>query len=413
MSNRLFQGVIHQMKDAIDRAIGVVDDTSVVIACSELGRIGEVIDNITTETLSSTAPFVINGQTFKSFGNGANGEYAVFVEGNDSIAQRYVQLLAVSLGSIKQYYDEKYDRANFIKNVILDNILPGDIYLKARELRFNSEVARVCMLIKITSKTDISAYDVVQNFFPDKTKDFVISINENDIALVKEIKSGIDSKDLEIRDVYAHGTVDFRDALAQSCNGAFGLLTRELGASIMEDYTEKTGLTQPIDINGIKTAAGSFNFPTDDDYMLSWAGIGQGEDLVNPCAMMVYMGAIANEGKPECPTLIKHASFLGGVPRGESLGRYLEKDTALELKGMMKNNVVSNYGEDNFYGLDIYAKSGTAETSSEESDAWFVGFTDDKDAPYAFVVWVKGGGFGSEVAAPIARSVLDKLREDI
>ncbi|MEE0930072.1 MAG: helix-turn-helix domain-containing protein [Acutalibacteraceae bacterium] len=197
MSNRLFQGVIHQMKDAIDRAIGVVDDTSVVIACSELGRIGEVIDSITAETLSSTTPFVINGQTFKSFGSGNSNEYAVFIEGNDDIAQRYAQLLAVSLSSIKQYYDEKYDRANFIKNVILDNILPGDIYLKARELRFNSEVTRVCMLIKITSKTDISAYDVVQNFFPDKSKDFVISINETDIALVKEIRTGIDSKDLE------------------------------------------------------------------------------------------------------------------------------------------------------------------------------------------------------------------------
>ncbi len=58
-------------------------------------------------------------------------------------AQKYVQLLAVSLSSIKQYYDEKYDRGNFIKNVILDNILPGDIYLKARELRFNSDVSRV------------------------------------------------------------------------------------------------------------------------------------------------------------------------------------------------------------------------------------------------------------------------------
>ena len=44
------------------------------------------------------------------------------------------------LSSIKQYYDEKYDRGNFIKNVILDNILPGDIYLKARELRFGSDV---------------------------------------------------------------------------------------------------------------------------------------------------------------------------------------------------------------------------------------------------------------------------------
>lgn len=197
MSNRLFQGVIHQMRDAIDRTIGVIDETSVVIACSELGRIGEVIESVTAETLGSTAPFVINGHTFKSFGSSSRAEYAVFVSGNDEIAQKYVQLLAVSLSSIKQYYDEKYDRGNFIKNVILDNILPGDIYLKARELRFNSEVTRVCMLIKITSKTDISAYDILQTLFPDKSKDFVININETDIALVKEIKAGIDSRDLE------------------------------------------------------------------------------------------------------------------------------------------------------------------------------------------------------------------------
>ncbi|MDD6252327.1 MAG: helix-turn-helix domain-containing protein [Oscillospiraceae bacterium] len=197
MSNRLFQGIIHQMKDAIDRVIGVVDETSVVIACSELGRIGEVNENINSETLSATVPFVINGCTYKSFGNGARAEYAVFVSGADDIAQKYVQLLSVSLASIKQYYDEKYDRSNFIKNVILDNILPGDIYIKARELHFSSEVTRVCMLIKITSKTDVSAYDIVQNLFPDKTKDFVININESDIALVKEIKAGIDSKSLE------------------------------------------------------------------------------------------------------------------------------------------------------------------------------------------------------------------------
>ena len=197
MSNRLFQGVIHQMKDAIDRTIGVVDETSVVIACSELGRIGEVNESITSDTLSATVPFVINGYTFKSFGSSSRSEYAVFVQGSDEIAQKYAQLLAVSLSSIKQYYDEKYDRSNFIKNVILDNILPGDIYLKARELRFNSDVSRVVMLIKITSKTDVSAFDVVQNLFPDKSKDFVININETDIALVKEIKPGISTKDLE------------------------------------------------------------------------------------------------------------------------------------------------------------------------------------------------------------------------
>ena len=197
MSNRLFQGIVHQMKDAIDRTIGVIDETSVVIACSELGKIGEVNESVNSETLSSTAPFVVNGYTYRSFGSNAKYDYAVFVQGTDEYAQKYAQLLSVSFASIKQYYDEKYDRSNFIKNVILDNILPGDIYLKARELHFNSEVSRVCLLIKIVSKTDVSAYDIIQNLFPDKSKDFVININETDIALVKETKPGIDTKTIE------------------------------------------------------------------------------------------------------------------------------------------------------------------------------------------------------------------------
>ena len=170
------------MRDTIDRTIGVVDDSSVIIACSELGKIGEVCEEITPEEMASSEVFLTDGYSFKSFGSRPRPEYAVFVAGNDPEAQKYVKILAVSLSSIKQYYDEKYDRGNFIKNVILDNILPGDIYLKARELRFSSDVSRVCMLIKITTKTDISAYDIVQNLFPDKNKDFVININETDIA---------------------------------------------------------------------------------------------------------------------------------------------------------------------------------------------------------------------------------------
>ena len=141
MSNRLFQGVIHQMRDSIDRTIGVIDESSVIIACSELGKIGEVTDSVTAEDIASQAAFVSGNYTYKSFGSRPRPEYAVFVSGNDPEAAKYVGLLAVSLNSIKQYYDEKYDRSNFIKNVILDNILPGDIYLKSRELRFNADVS--------------------------------------------------------------------------------------------------------------------------------------------------------------------------------------------------------------------------------------------------------------------------------
>lgn len=197
MSNRLFQGFVHQMKDAIERTVGVIDDTSAVIACSELGRIGEIQSYVSIETIPTSEVIVRNGLTYKTFETHSKVDYAVFVEGTDEIAGRYANMLAISLSNIKQYYDEKYDRGNFIKNVILDNILPGDIYLKARELRFSSDVSRVVLLIRTISKSDAATFDIIQNLFPEKSKDFVININENEIALVKEIRPTTETKDLE------------------------------------------------------------------------------------------------------------------------------------------------------------------------------------------------------------------------
>ena len=197
MSNRLFQGVIHQMKEVVDRTIGVIDESGAVIACSDLGRIGEIRTSNLVSIFSSATPVATEGYLYQSFGTHMHPEYAVFVEGEDGAAQNYIGVLGVSLSSIKQFYDEKYDRSNFIKNIILDNILPGDIYLKARELHFNNEASRVVLLIRLIEKNDVSVYDVIQNLFPDKSKDFVINISESDIALVKEVKSDIDGKDLE------------------------------------------------------------------------------------------------------------------------------------------------------------------------------------------------------------------------
>ncbi len=196
MANRLFQSVIHQMKDAIDRTIGVIDDNGTVIACSELGKIGETV-NIDFMNVSTSETFIFNGFTYKAVGSAQLGEYYTFVSGVDPMAEKYSTVLAIAFSNIKYYYDEKYDRNNFIKNVILDNILPGDIYLKSRELHFNTEVSRTVLLIRSIDHSDIVVYDVVQNLFPDKAKDFVISINETDIALVKETHRDIEPKDVE------------------------------------------------------------------------------------------------------------------------------------------------------------------------------------------------------------------------
>ncbi len=197
MSNRLFQGIVHQMSDSIDRVIGVIDDTSTIVACSDLSRIGESVNLDFAELSHAQEPVVYNGFTCLPFGNESYCEYAVMVEGDDTQAAKYISLLSVSFSSIKQFSDEKNDRANFIKNVIMDNILPGDIYLKARKLRFNAESSRVVLLIRITRQNDVSVYEIIQNLFPEKNKDFVINISETDVALVKEVNSDIETKDLE------------------------------------------------------------------------------------------------------------------------------------------------------------------------------------------------------------------------
>ena len=178
MANRVFQSVIYQMKDAIDRVVGVVDETGAVIACSELNLIGEVQEDFMAERVSGKDGF-------------ARGGY------RDETASQFAAVLAISLQSIKQYHDEKFDKANFIKNVVLDNILPGDIYAKARELHFATDVSRVVFIVRVVSGGDISAYDVVSSLFPDKQKDFVFNISETDTVLVKEIRKGIDRSDME------------------------------------------------------------------------------------------------------------------------------------------------------------------------------------------------------------------------
>ena len=184
MSNRLFQGIIHQMHDSIGRTVGVVDDCASVVACSDLARTGERNDFLSTDFGSTEECHVRDGFTYKTFGSDEKPEFAVFVAGTDELAAQFCSLMAVSLAGIKQYYDEKYDRANFIKNVILDNILPGDIYIKARELRFPTDVSRVVLFIRVLTANEISVFDIVQNLFPDKSKDFVFSVSESDIVLV-------------------------------------------------------------------------------------------------------------------------------------------------------------------------------------------------------------------------------------
>ncbi len=196
MSQKLFTKIISQMKDTTDRTIGVLDETGVIISCTELTSVGEKRDVLDGVTYSADK-FVAEGYTYKAIGGSTGIEYVVMVEGDDKVANDIAGILTVTLSSLKTLHDEKHDKSSFIKNIILDNILPSDIYIKAKELHFTNEVSRAVFFVRFLEKTENMPFDILQNLFPEKNKDFVINVGELDIVVIKEVKPNCDPKELE------------------------------------------------------------------------------------------------------------------------------------------------------------------------------------------------------------------------
>ena len=196
-----------------------------------------------------------------------------------------------------------------------------------------------------------------------------------------------------------HGSQTIEQALANSCNCAFGTLALELGPELMTEYAEKLGMTASLQLDGMDVLPGSFTKGGAGSVGLAWSGVGQYEDLVCPYAMLRYVSAIANGGSVYEPTLLGH----GSLDRETEL---LSAETAQRIAEMMNYNVQNAYGSWVFPGLDVSAKTGTAEVGDGTSHAWMTGFLNDPAHPYAFVVILEHAGGGLANAGPVANAVL-------
>ncbi len=192
MANKLFQNVLSQMSEGLNREVGVFDDSGMVLACTAVENIGTKMVHESEERLS-----VVGDKTFLYFDVFRSGDHVLYIEGTDSVATQLAGVITVALENISHYHNDRHDKASFIKNVVTDNILPGDIFAKARELHFVGEVPRVVLLIRTNSNNDGFAFDAINTLFPEKQKDFVFSISEQDTVLVKEIKKNIESSDID------------------------------------------------------------------------------------------------------------------------------------------------------------------------------------------------------------------------
>lgn len=212
----------------------------------------------------------------------------------------------------------------------------------------------------------------------------------------------------------AHGNVTLKQALAQSCNVAFAEISLELGGNALQKYADIAGFNTSLKVDGILTAIGKTEVSDATGGDLAWAGIGQYNDTANPLTFMTYVGSIANDGVCVSPKIVKdRGGILSLMPDfGSKDRRIISEETALILRDMMRNNVIEVYGERNYNGLKLCAKSGTAEVGGDQKPhAWFAGFMDRDDCPLAFVVILENGGSGSKSAGPVAGIVLKKAVE--
>lgn len=209
-----------------------------------------------------------------------------------------------------------------------------------------------------------------------------------------------------------HDDINFQRGLNRSCNVVFGTLANEIGAEKLTETVRNLGFGKNITISKAEAVRSTFDVSETTRLDLGWAGIGQYTTLVNPCQMLMLMGGIANGGKAMIPYLVESSSELVDIKGKVNTNFILSAETAGKVKKMLRSNVEDYYGDWQFPELEMCGKTGTAEVTTGDDHAWFVGFSQREDFPYAVVVCLENGGSGYDDAIPVANAVMQALLED-
>lgn len=207
-----------------------------------------------------------------------------------------------------------------------------------------------------------------------------------------------------------HGAQDLKTAFSNSCNCAFAQISQQLGTDTLERYVQMFQVVEKLSFDGITTSAGNYDLADASQLSIAWSSVGQYTDAVNPCRFMTFLGSIAAGGRGVEPYLVEEITVDGNTTYQASVhkgDRLISQATAEVLKEYLMNNVQQTYGAENFPGLTVCAKTGTAEVGGDKRpNAMLTGFVADEEYPLAFIVTVEDGGYGSTVCVPILSQVL-------
>ena len=217
----------------------------------------------------------------------------------------------------------------------------------------------------------------------------------------------------------AHGILNLKDAFKRSCNVTFGKLAYQLGLERLRATAERFGFNENFKFGDFVIYNSAFPEAVNSMNGLVWAGIGQGEVLVTPLHMAMIAGTVANGGAMMKPLLIQRVTNTQGattaVARSEVYRQVLDGQTAGIIADFMRQTVESGTAtRAAIKGLRVCGKTGSAEVSDDKSvdtNAWFVGYLEDENHPYAVAVVLERAGSGGNLAATLAAKALSEAIE--
>lgn len=198
-----------------------------------------------------------------------------------------------------------------------------------------------------------------------------------------------------------HGEHTLHEAIVKSVNTTVAKVALELGAPALEEYFKRWGLDRDWALS-LPLEKGRVGLPGRSQVGLAWSALGQDQLLLTPLHVAQIFAVFANEGRLAPIHLIKGEA-------GESR-QVLQPETAEAVNAMLQDVVREGTGKNaQVAGLEIKAKTGTAEVVGGGMHAWFAGHTELNGEKIAFALLVEEGGVGGQTAAPLVAEFFQKL----
>lgn len=196
ISNQILQNTIEGLK-GITRIDFCVMDTDGKALASTLSEQANYEEEVVSFVESPADSQVVQGCQFFKIFDEHQLEYILMAGGESDDVYMVGKIAAFQIQNLLVAYKERFDKDNFIKNLLLDNLLLVDIYNRAKKLHIDTEVRRVIFIIETKHEKDSNTLDSVRGMLGNRTRDFVTAVDEKNIIVVKELEDGDGYPELE------------------------------------------------------------------------------------------------------------------------------------------------------------------------------------------------------------------------